>query len=69
MEENLVPKAEAGYRVAQEGESTCASCANFIAPDACKLLAGTISENGVCDLFSPMENVDIDTVLFGGSNG
>jgi len=79
MAENdkLVAKEEANYKVDSQGDSPCGSCANFISPSSCKLVSGTISENGTCDMYQPVEAdaagadaPDLMSQLFGGmSNG
>lgn len=67
---NLISKAEANYQKDSGGEAPCASCANFIAPDACSAVEGTISENGTCDLYSAKDSEgQLMSMLFGGSNG
>lgn len=71
MDDNLVSKTEANYKVAGEGESPCATCSQFIPPDACKLVSGTISDKATCDMYSPQEqsSEDLSSMLFGGSDG
>lgn len=66
MKDSLISKAESNYKVAGDGEPMCGACTNFISPDACKLVSGTISEKGTCDLFAPQ---DVEAALFGGANG
>ena len=46
-----VSKQGAGYGDQPKGEQRCSGCANFIAPSACSVVAGTISPNGWCTLF------------------
>ena len=47
-------KAEANYRMADDPEKeSCGVCANFEAPDSCKVVAGKINENHVSDKFEP----------------
>lgn len=68
-EESGISKVEANYKVAGEGEPPCSSCGNFISPDACKLVSGTISDKGTCDLYTVPEDQDLESVLFGGQGG
>jgi hypothetical protein len=46
-------QAVAKYQDQPKGNQTCATCANFEAPNACKIVEGTISPNGWCMLFAP----------------
>lgn len=42
------PKAEAGP------DAICVKCVNWVAPNACKIVAGTINPNGWCVAFAPV---------------
>lgn len=78
--ENLIAKTEAGY-AKDAGDAPCSSCGNFIAPDSCKLVAGAISPEATCDLYTaPAQEPliqdnpagspeDLMAQLFGGQNG
>ena len=33
--------------------SKCSTCTNFVAPNACKVVSGTISPNGYCVAYAP----------------
>lgn len=70
-QDSLVSKQEANYKTAPDGEPSCGSCMNFISPAACKLVSGTISENGTCDLYQSQDtaNPDLASMLFGGAGG
>ena len=48
-----ISQADAKYQDSPKGQQTCATCANFQAPNACKFVQGTISQNGWCQLFAP----------------
>lgn len=48
-----VSQKQANYREAEQGRS-CAICANFEAPDGCKVVDGTIAPEMVSDMFMPM---------------
>ncbi|MGH7211595.1 MAG: high-potential iron-sulfur protein [Acetobacteraceae bacterium] len=41
------------YQDHPKGDAQCSKCVNFIAPNACKIVAGTISPNGWCIAFAP----------------
>ena len=42
---------EIGYQASPKGNARCELCANWQAPNACKVVAGSISPNGWCGLF------------------
>jgi hypothetical protein len=42
-----------GYEDHPDGGKDCANCAQFLPPDACRLVAGRISPQGSCRLFVP----------------
>lgn len=41
------------YQDSPKGGHQCSSCSNFIAPNACKVVAGTISPHGWCSIWTP----------------
>jgi hypothetical protein len=41
------------YQTSPKNGQSCSKCANFEPPNACKLVAGTISPSGWCLLFAP----------------
>ncbi len=41
------------YQDHPKGDAQCSKCVNFIAPNACKIVAGTISPNGWCVASAP----------------
>ena len=47
-----VSQAQAKYQAQPKGDQMCANCANFIAPDSCKVVEGTVSANGWCALWA-----------------
>ncbi len=46
-----LPPGEIGYQASPKGAARCELCANWQAPNACKLVSGQISPNGWCGLF------------------
>jgi len=48
-----VRQADAKYQGQPKGTQSCAICASFQPPNACKLVEGTISPSGWCLLFAP----------------
>jgi hypothetical protein len=47
-----VSQAQAKYQAQPKGDQMCGTCANFIAPDSCKLVEGKVSANGWCTLWA-----------------
>ena len=47
-----VSQAQAQYQAKPKGDQMCGNCANFIAPDSCKLVDGKVSANGWCTLWA-----------------
>lgn len=47
-----ISQAAAQYQDKPKGKQSCAVCANFQPPNACKFVQGTISPNGWCMLFA-----------------
>jgi hypothetical protein len=47
-----ISPAVAKYQDRPKGQQSCAVCANFQPPNACKFVQGTISPNGWCQLFA-----------------
>jgi hypothetical protein len=48
-----ISQAAAGYQDHPTGADRCASCTHFQQPDRCQLIAGSISPQGWCRLFTP----------------
>jgi hypothetical protein len=48
---NKVSQASVEYQNQAKGEQKCSICANFIAPNSCKLVDGQISPEGWCKLW------------------
>lgn len=46
-----VSQASVQYQTQPKGEQKCSTCANFIAPNSCKLVDGQISPEGWCNLW------------------
>lgn len=42
-----------GYQTKPSNGQQCSGCVQFIAPAACKIVSGTISPSGWCELYSP----------------
>ncbi|MGH6671001.1 MAG: high-potential iron-sulfur protein [Xanthobacteraceae bacterium] len=45
-------QAAAKYQGQPKGKQSCAVCANFQPPNACRFVQGVISPNGWCQLFA-----------------
>jgi hypothetical protein len=48
-----LPPQDAGYQPSPKGKARCEVCANWQAPNGCKVVAGSISPTGWCSLFAP----------------
>jgi hypothetical protein len=48
---NPLPKTAVSYQDKPKGDRQCSGCALFVAPNACKNVAGEISPNGWCMLW------------------
>jgi hypothetical protein len=47
-----VPQDQVHYQATPKGDARCELCANWQSPNACKVVAGTISPSGWCNLFA-----------------
>ena len=47
-----VPQDQVRYQATPKGDARCELCANWQAPNACKVVAGPISPSGWCSLFA-----------------
>ena len=50
-EANPLPKTAVNYQDTPKGDRKCSECSLFVAPNACKNVAGDISPNGWCMLW------------------
>jgi hypothetical protein len=50
--EAKVPPDQVQYQATPKGDARCELCANYQAPNACKVVAGPISPSGWCSLFA-----------------
>jgi hypothetical protein len=41
------------YQESPKDGAMCSTCVNFVAPNACKIVAGTINPNGWCVAYAP----------------
>jgi hypothetical protein len=42
-----------GYQTKPSNGQQCSTCVQFAAPNACKIVSGTIAPTGWCELYSP----------------
>jgi hypothetical protein len=47
-----LPPDQVHYQATPKGDARCELCANWQAPNACKVVAGAISPSGWCSLFA-----------------
>ncbi|WP_076867101.1 hypothetical protein [Bradyrhizobium mercantei] len=48
-------KPQADYQNMPNGIYSCGMCTLFVAPDGCKVVDGTISKDGWCKAFAPVD--------------
>lgn len=41
------------YQTKPNNGQQCSGCVQFVAPNACKIVSGTIAADGWCELYSP----------------
>lgn len=51
--EAKVPQVAVGYQDKPNGSQECSNCRVFIPPHSCKVVAGTISPQGWCEMWAP----------------
>jgi hypothetical protein len=53
MAQDKIAQNVVQYQVTPKDNQKCSICVNFEPPNACKIVAGTISPNGWCIAFGP----------------
>jgi len=48
-----VSQSAAGYQNNPQGNQRCGNCNNFVPPNECKLISGSINQQGWCRLYAP----------------
>jgi hypothetical protein len=48
-----ISKVAVNYQDHPDGDKRCDKCTQFLAPDTCKMVEGTISPQGSCRIFMP----------------
>ncbi len=51
--DSKVEQSVVQYQNAPKDGAKCSGCVNFVAPNACKVVAGTISPEGWCVAYAP----------------
>jgi hypothetical protein len=51
-QQSKISKDQAKYQDKPKGEQRCDACAQFLAPDSCKVVEGKISPSGWCILYA-----------------
>jgi len=51
--DSKVDQSVVQYQTSPKDGAQCSGCVNFVAPNACKVVKGTISPNGWCVAFAP----------------
>jgi hypothetical protein len=49
-----ISEAAVAYQDHPNGDRQCSKCAEFEPPSSCKMVAGTISPQGYCRIFTPI---------------
>jgi len=49
-----ISKVAVNYQDHPDGDKRCDKCIQFLSPDACKMVEGTIIAQGSCRIFSPI---------------
>jgi hypothetical protein len=50
-----IPQEQVQYQQTPKDGNKCSACVNWVDPNACKIVAGTINPNGWCIAFAPKE--------------
>jgi hypothetical protein len=53
QQQQKASKAEAAYQPRPNGPQACGNCANFIAPDNCRVVQGPVAANGWSRFWQP----------------
>ena len=53
QDDSKVEQSVVQYQTMPKDGAKCSGCANFVAPNACKVVAGTISPEGWCVAYAP----------------
>lgn len=53
--QDKIAQAQVQYQKTPKDGNKCSTCVNFEAPNACKIVAGTIEPEGWCIAFAPKE--------------
>jgi hypothetical protein len=52
-DDSKVDQSVVQYQTSPKDGAMCSGCTNFVAPNACKVVSGTISPNGWCVAYAP----------------
>jgi hypothetical protein len=53
QDDDKVDQSTVAYQTTPNNGQQCSSCVNFVAPNACKVVLGTISPGGWCTAYAP----------------
>lgn len=63
VEQDKVSQTNANYQdISPDPSKNCMSCANFVEPDRCLIVAGAINPQGLSDFFTPASENPGDTI-------
>jgi hypothetical protein len=52
-DDSKVDQSTVQYQTTPNAGAMCSTCTNFVAPNACKVVSGSISPNGWCVAYAP----------------
>jgi hypothetical protein len=52
-DDSKVEQSVVQYQTSPKDGAMCSGCVNFVAPNACKVVSGTIAPNGWCVAYAP----------------
>ena len=51
-----IAQTQVMYQMMPKDGAKCSTCVNWVAPNACKIVAGTINPNGWCVAYAPKDS-------------
>lgn len=51
------------YMTSDYGPFQCANCEHFVGPNACSVVKGEIDPNGICNIFTPTSQEEVDPMM------
>ncbi len=54
--QDKIAQAQVQYQETPKDGAKCSMCVNWVAPNSCKIVAGTINPNGWCVAYAPKDS-------------